>query len=53
MGEMGATATGSRVVALLAGRPDLDEIVREALRRVDPGAEGTSGHSREPEEKAD
>jgi HD-GYP domain-containing protein (c-di-GMP phosphodiesterase class II) len=36
MGEMGATATGSRVVALLAGRPDLDEPVREALRRVDP-----------------
>lgn len=38
MGEMGATATGSRVVALLAGRPDLDEAVQEALRRVDPGA---------------
>jgi HD-GYP domain-containing protein (c-di-GMP phosphodiesterase class II) len=38
MGEMGATATGSRVVALLAGRPDLDEPVREALRRVDPEA---------------
>jgi HD-GYP domain-containing protein (c-di-GMP phosphodiesterase class II) len=36
MGEMGATTTGSRVVALLAGRPDLDEPVREALRRVDP-----------------
>lgn len=38
MGEMGATATGYRVVALLAGRPDLDDPVREALRRVDPNA---------------
>jgi putative nucleotidyltransferase with HDIG domain len=36
MGEMGARAGGSRIVALLAGRPDLDEPVRDALRRVDP-----------------
>ncbi len=35
MGEMGARAGGTRIVALLAGRPDLDEPVREALRRVD------------------